>query len=76
MNIQINPRKGFLKPKIEKVIKELPKKENQKTLQVQTDSQVNSLKPWQKKIIILAVKVFQSIKKESFQILFVKPEKH
>ena len=26
MNVQINPRKGFLKPKIEKVIKELPKK--------------------------------------------------
>ena len=76
MNVQINPRKGFLKPKIGKVIKELAKKENRKTLQVQTDSQVNSLKLGQKKIILLAVKVFQSIKKESFQILFVKPEKH
>ena len=74
MNVQINPRKGFLKPKIGKVIKELAKKENRKTLQVQTDSQVNSLKLGQKKIILLAV--FQSIKKESFQILFVKPEKH
>ena len=74
MNVQINPRKGFLKPKIGKVIIELAKKENRKTLQVQTDSQVNSLKLGQKKIILLAV--FQSIKKESFQILFVKPEKH
>ena len=74
MNVQINPRKWFLKPNIGKVIKELAKKENRKTLQVQTDSQVNSLKLGQKKIILLAV--FQSIKKESFQILFVKPEKH